>query len=62
MGEPTFNYTTKLWKRSQNSHATTVPKQILAIKGAPVSNAQVEWEIDPESGDVVVQFTEANDE
>lgn len=49
----------KLWKRSQNSYAATVPREILAIKDVPVSSdVQVEWSINPETGRVEVEFTE----
>jgi hypothetical protein len=49
----------KLWQRSQNSYATTIPREILAIKDVPVnSDVQVEWSINPETGTVEVEFTE----
>ncbi|MFC4437464.1 MULTISPECIES: hypothetical protein [Natrialbaceae] len=55
-----MKFTTKLWKRSQNSYASTVPREILAIKDVPVeSDIEVEWSINPENGKVQVEFTEA---
>lgn len=62
MGE-TFEFQTQLWQRSQNSYASTIPQQILAIKGAPTGeSAVVKWRIDPESGDVIVRFTTENED
>jgi hypothetical protein len=59
----TFGFTTKLWQRSQNSYASTIPKEILAIKGAPTGEgAQVEWSINQETGKVEVEFSVADDE
>jgi hypothetical protein len=62
MAQP-FQITTKLWRRSQNSHATTIPKEILAIKGAPTGeDAVVRWSINQETGEVEVKFeTEDNE-
>jgi len=58
-----FEFETSLWQRSQNSYATTIPKQILAIKGAPTGeDARVKWSIDQETGDVVARFTEDESE
>ena len=52
-----FHFSTKLWQRSQSSHATTIPKEILAIKGAPVGDdVRVNWSINPDSGVVEVRF------
>ena len=52
-----MEFTTKLWQRSQNSYASTVPREILAIKGAPVdTNSVVRWSINPETGKVEVEF------
>lgn len=52
-----FELTTKLWQRSQNSHATTIPKEILAIKGAPTGEgAIVTWRINQDTGAVEVEF------
>jgi len=60
MGE-TFDFTTKLWQRSQNSYASTIPQEILAIKGAPTGDdARVKWSIDRETGNVEVEFVEEN--
>lgn len=59
-----FSYTTKLWKRSQNSYASTIPQSIMAIKGAPTGDdAVVHWKIDPDNGRVYVEFdTKQEDE
>lgn len=58
MGE-TFEYTTSLWQRSQSSYASTIPSEILAIKGAPTGeDAGVKWSIDEETGAVQVRFVE----
>jgi hypothetical protein len=55
--ENTFQFTTKLWKRSQNSYASTIPQNILAIKGAPIGeDSVVHWSINPETGVVEVRF------
>lgn len=52
-----MEFTTQLWQRSQNSHASTVPREILAIKGAPVGDdAIVKWSINPDTGKVEVEF------
>lgn len=58
-----FDFTTKLWQRSQNSYASTIPREILAIKGAPTGDdARVKWSINPETGKVEVEFVEEGDE
>ena len=62
MGEK-MSFTTKLWKRSGNSHASTIPREILAIKSAPVGEgAIVRWSINPDSGKVEVEFEEGDDD
>ena len=53
-----MQFTTKLWQRSQNSYASTIPREILAIKGAPVDRGVVQWSINPETGTVEVKFEE----
>ncbi|WP_124194769.1 hypothetical protein [Natrarchaeobius chitinivorans] len=51
-----FSFIRKLWQRSQNSYATTVPQEILNIKGVPVDeNVEVNWRIN-ETGEVTVSF------
>lgn len=58
-----FSFRTKLWQRSPNSHASTIPKEILAIKNAPTGDdAQVEWSINPDTGKVEVEFTTIDDD
>ena len=62
MGER-MEFRTKLWQRSQNSHASTIPREILLIKNAPVGDgAEVVWTINSETGQVEVNFEEAADE
>ena len=52
-----IGFETKLWQRSQNSHASTIPSEILAIKGVPKDeDVTVRWEINPETGRVEVTF------
>lgn len=58
MGE-NFEFTTKLWQRSQNSYASTIPQEILAIKSAPTGDdARVKWSINPDTGTVEIEFVE----
>lgn len=55
-----FEFTTKPWQRSAHSWASTIPNQILAIKGAPTGSDdfRAKWSINPESGVVEVRFVE----
>jgi len=58
-----FEYTTKLWQRSQSSFASTIPSEILAIKNAPTGDdARVKWSINDETGAVEVRFVEEDDD
>lgn len=58
-----FEFTTKLWQRSQSSYASTIPQEILAIKGAPTGDdVRVKWSINPETGAVEVRFVEETDD
>lgn len=61
-----FEFTTKLWQRSTNSYASTIPREILAITNAPSGdNARVKWSIntDPDSdADVEVRFVTEDNE
>lgn len=61
-----FGFTTKLWQRSTNSYASTIPREILAITNAPTGDdARVKWSIntDPDSdADVEVRFVTEDDE
>jgi len=63
-GQNRVEYRTKLWKRSQNSHASTIPKQLLAIRGAPTPtdniDVEVVWTINPESGVIEIEFEETS--
>ncbi len=52
-------YSTKAWPRGQSSVASTVPKQIRMIKGAPAAeNLELRWSINPDTGAVEVEFAE----
>jgi len=53
-----LEYTTKLWQRSQSSYATTIPREILTIKGVNVDDSVVNWSIDETTGDVIARFTQ----
>jgi len=58
-----MEFQTKLWRRGKNSHASTVPKEILAIKGAPVGEGAIlNWSINAETGAVEVSFGVREDE
>jgi hypothetical protein len=58
----TFDFTTKLWQRGQNSYASTIPKELLAIKNAPVGeDAVVKWSINPDTGNIEIQFDTEDD-
>lgn len=58
-----FEFTTKLWQRSQSSYASTIPREILAIKDAPVGEgAKVHWSINSETGVVEVRFSVEDDD
>ena len=58
-----MSFRTKMWSRGTNSYASTVPKEILAIKGAPVGKGAIlRWSINPDSGKVEVEFEEEDDE
>lgn len=57
-----FEFGTKLWQRSKNSYATTVPQEILAIKGVAVeSETDVKWSINEQTGAVEVRFESEDD-
>ncbi|MDS0474338.1 hypothetical protein [Natrinema sp. 1APR25-10V2] len=56
-----FTFTTKLWQRSQNSYASTIPHNILAIKGVPTqSDVNVRWSLN-DAGEVIVDFEEVDE-
>lgn len=57
-----FEFTTKLWQRSESSYGTTIPQNILAIKNAPVENGEVVWSINPDTGKVEVEFQEREED
>lgn len=57
-----FSFTTSLWKRSQNSYASTIPQSVLALKGAPTGDdAVVRWRIESDTGRVYVEFDHEDD-
>jgi hypothetical protein len=52
-----IKFRTKLWQRSENSHASTIPQPILAARGVPVDqDIEMVWRIDQETRNVVVEF------
>jgi hypothetical protein len=56
----TISFTTLLWKRSEASFATTIPKEILAIKGVDTdADVEVNWSINQDTGAVEASFEEA---
>ena len=57
-----FNFETKLWQRSQNSYASTIPREVLLVKSAPTGDdARVRWSVEQDTGRVYVEFTEADE-
>ena len=63
MTDDRIYYTTKAWPRGQSSVASTVPKQIRMIKGAPpAENLELRWSINPDTGVVEVEFHERDEE
>lgn len=57
----TIDFGTKLWQRSQNSYATTVPQQILLLKDVSKENTYVNWSVEAETGRVYVEFETRED-
>ncbi|MFC7238910.1 hypothetical protein ACFQS4_11855 [Saliphagus sp. GCM10025317] len=56
-------YKTKAWPRGQSSVASTIPKQIRMIKGAPpAEDLELRWSINPNTGVVEVEFHEREKE
>lgn len=56
-------YVTKAWPRGQSSVASTVPKQIRAIKGAPpAEEMELHWSINPDTGAVEVEFVRRDED
>lgn len=56
-------YKTKAWPRGQSSVASTVPKQIRMIKGAPpAEDLELRWSINPDTGAVEVEFHEREED
>lgn len=63
--EKTFEFETKMWKRSQNSYATTIPQNILLISRAPTptenTEVKIQWEIN-ENGQITITFKKSDTE
>lgn len=60
-----LTYRTKLWKRSQTSWGTTVPRELLSVRGVPIEGddrVEAVWKIDSSTGDIVVRFETIDDE
>lgn len=54
---------TKLWKRGQNSFATTVPQNILLLRNVDVSEpVNIVWSVDLGTGKFTVEFEEGKSE
>ena len=50
---------TKIWKRGQNSFATTIPQTVLMLRNVDVGKpVNVFWSIDLKSGKFTVEFEE----
>lgn len=53
----TFDFSTKLWQRSQRSYASTIPQQILLLKDVPTDeDTFVHWSVESDTGRVYVEF------
>ena len=53
---------TKLWKRGQNSFATTIPQTVLLLRDIDTSKpVNVLWSIDLKSGKFTVEFEEGKE-
>ena len=54
---------TKIWKRGQNSFATTIPQTVLLLRNVDTSKpVNVFWSIDLKSGKFTVEFEEGKNE
>lgn len=61
-GMSRISFTTSLWPQNEASFGTTVPREILAIRGIdPDSETSVNWSINEETGAIEVSFEEDND-
>lgn len=59
----TISQTTRLWPRSENSYATTVPLPILMARGVDVDeDVDVTWSVNTDTGAVEVEFEEVGDD
>ena len=53
---------TKIWKRGQNSFATTIPQNILLLRNIDTSKpVNVLWSIDLKTGKFTVEFEEVTE-
>lgn len=56
-----INFRTKLWQRSQNSYASTIPKPLLMMRGVGVNDEiEVVWTVN-EDGEIIVEFEAVED-
>ena len=53
---------TKLWKRGQNSFATTVPQNLLLLRNVDVSKSvNAVWSVDLKTGKFTLEFEEVDE-
>lgn len=53
---------TKIWKRGQNSYATTIPQNILLLRNIDVDKpVNVLWSVDLKTGKFTVEFEEVKE-
>ena len=58
-----MNIKTKLWPRGKNSHATTIPREILLLRDVDVSKpVNVVWSADLKAGKFTVEFEVGEDD
>lgn len=57
-----ITFTTSLWPQNEASFGTTVPREILAIRGIdPGEDIDVNWSISQETGSIEVSFEEKDE-
>ena len=53
---------TKLWKRGQNSFASTIPQNLLLLRNVDVSKkVSAVWSIDLKTGEFTLEFEEVDE-
>ena len=53
---------TKLWKRGNNSYATTIPQSVLLLKNVDVEKpVKIVWSVDLKSGKFTIDFEEGDE-